>query len=82
LLSGDLMLPRETMENLPTAVSLRPDGHDAERLVAEHRERIITLEADGLPSEDVDGLWDVLGDILAEMKRHQALIIPDAMSRG
>jgi hypothetical protein len=55
------------------------DGIDAERLVAEHRERIIKLEADGLPSEeDVDGLWDALGDILAEMKRHQALVSPDA----
>jgi hypothetical protein len=83
LMGGDfLMLPRETMENRAPADPLRLDGIDAERLVAEHRERIVKLEADGLPSEDVDGLWDALGDILAEMKRHQALISPDAMSRG
>jgi hypothetical protein len=65
-----------------TADSLRLGGFDAERLVAEHREMIIRLEADGLPSEDTDALWDVLGDILAEMKRHQALVTPDAAPRA
>ena len=47
---------------------------NAERLLAEHRERLIALEAHGLPSEDADRLWDAMGDILAEMKRHKGLI--------
>ena len=51
-------------------------GHDVERLIAEHRERIISLEADGLPSDDANALWDALGEILTDMKRQQALINP------
>ena len=66
------------MDNGP-ANALRLDDLDAERLVAQHREMIIRLEADGLPSEDGDVLWDVLGDILAEMKRHQAHIGPGTL---
>jgi hypothetical protein len=52
-------------------------GYDMERLVAEHRERIIALEAHGMPAEDADELWDVLADILAQMKRHQTLGGPE-----
>jgi hypothetical protein len=57
----------------PTLDSLLSNGHDPDRLIAEHRERIIALEAHGLPSQAADGLWDVMGDILAEMKRRQGL---------
>jgi hypothetical protein len=53
-----------------------PTDHDPERLIAEHRARIVQLEADGLPSEGSDVLWDVLGEILTDMKRQQALIHP------
>ena len=54
----------------PTPID--PKGRDPLRLIAEHRERIIALEAHGLPEEG-EGLWDVMGDILAEMKRQQEL---------
>jgi hypothetical protein len=49
------------------------DAQDAERLMALHRAQIIQLEAHGAPSEDLDELWDLLADILAEVKRHRAL---------
>ena len=48
------------------------DGVDTERLIAEHRGRIIELEAHGMPSEQANELWDVLAGILEEMKRHRA----------
>ena len=45
---------------------------NVEHLMAEYRERIIDLEAHGLPNGEA--LWDVMDTILAEMKRHQAPI--------
>ena len=54
------------------------DADSKERLVAKHRERIIQLEAHGAPFEDSDELWDVLEGILAEVKRHRAVIDPEA----
>jgi len=57
----------------PTPAFVPSNDQDAQRLLVEHRERIIALEAHGLPSEDADGLWNAMGDILAEMKRHQGL---------
>jgi hypothetical protein len=54
--------------------ALPSTNRDAQRLLADQRERIIALEAHGLPSKDADGLWDAMSDILAEMKRHQGLI--------
>ena len=56
----------------PTSLPLDPKVSDSLRLVAEHRERIIALEAHGSP-EDCDGLWDVMDAALAEMKRQQEL---------
>lgn len=56
------------------------DSSETERLVAEHRERIIELEAHGMAADELDKLWDVLADILAEMKRHQALGGPEGQS--
>lgn len=53
----------------PTLDALPSNAYDPDRLIAEHRERIIALEAHGLPSADSDGLWDVMGDILAQVKR-------------
>jgi hypothetical protein len=43
---------------------------DTERLLAEYRETIIKLEAHGSP-EERGALWDVLGAMLADMKRQQ-----------
>lgn len=53
----------------PTPPPSHSKGRDP---IAEHRERIIALEAHGSP-EDCDGLWDVMGAALAEMKRQQEL---------
>jgi len=50
--------------NTPPASSI-----NVEHLLAQYRERIIDLEAHGLPGGDA--LWDVMDGILAEMKRHQ-----------
>lgn len=61
------------MTNLTSGAS--ESGTDAERLVAEYRETIIKLEAHGLP-EERGALWDVLGNMLADMKRQQASIQP------
>jgi hypothetical protein len=58
----------------PTFNSVQ-NGTNAERLVAEYRETIIKLEAHGLP-EERGALWDVLGNMLADMKRQQASIQP------
>jgi len=52
-----------------------PNAIDSERLLAEYRETIIKLEAHGSP-EERGALWDVLGNMLADMKRQQALIQP------
>ena len=51
-----------------------PAGINVEQLMAAYRERIIDLEAHGLP--DGETLWDVMDTILAEMKRHQTPINP------
>lgn len=50
------------------------NGINVEHLLAEYRERIIDLEAHGLPGGEA--LWDVMDTILAEMKRHQPPINP------
>ena len=55
----------------PTPLPQDSNGRDPLRLVAEHRERIIALEAHGLPEGDAP--WDAMGEILAEMKRQQEL---------
>jgi hypothetical protein len=47
---------------------------DTHRILDAHRERLIELEADGIAADDAEGLWDVMAGLLAEMKRHQALI--------
>jgi len=47
-----------------------PNAIDNERLLAEYRETIIKLEAHGSP-EERGVLWDVLGNMLADMKRQQ-----------
>ena len=57
-----------------------PNDPDSERLVAEYRERIVKLEAHGLP--EGGALWDVLGDILADIKRHQPPTNPEDSSRA
>jgi hypothetical protein len=57
----------------PASEEPHVDTQDAERLMALHRAQIIQLEAHGAPSEDLDELWDMLADILAEVKRHRAL---------
>jgi hypothetical protein len=62
-----------------TSDAIVPSGTDAERLLAQYRETIIKLEAHGSP-EERDALWDRLGGILADMKRHQALIQPRGRS--
>ena len=46
-----------------------------ERLLAEYRETIIKLEAHGSP-EERGALWDVLDNMLADMKRQQSHIQP------
>jgi len=61
------------MDDLPRTNPLSSDIN-VEHLLAQYRERIIDLEAHGLP--DGDALWDVMDGILAEMKRHQAPINP------
>ena len=61
--------------------ALPPNGSDAERLVSEYRERIIELEAHGLPGEG-SALWRVLDDILADIKRHHPPDNPDDASRA
>ena len=54
---------------------------DAERLLAEYRETIIKLEAHGSP-EERGALWDMLGTMLADMKRQQTSIqTPETPSR-
>ena len=58
----------------PTLDTLPSNAYDPDRLIAQHRERIIALEAHGLPSEDADGLWNAMGELLADMKRQQGLI--------
>jgi hypothetical protein len=65
-------MTNQTSDALPNAV-------DTERLLAEYRETIIKLEAHGSP-EERDALWEVLGGILADMKRQQALIQPRGRS--
>ena len=60
--------------------ALPPNGPDTDRLVAEYRETIIKLEAHGLP-EERGALWDVLGDMLADLKRQQASSQPPDPSR-
>jgi hypothetical protein len=57
------------MDN-PAPAPVLPNGIDVERLIAEYREEIVKLEAHGLPAEH-GALWDVLGDILAEIRRCQ-----------
>lgn len=49
---------------------------DTHRILDAHRERIIELEADGMAADEVEELWDVMAGLLAEMKLHQALILP------
>jgi hypothetical protein len=61
-------MTNETSNALPNAI-------DTERLLAEYRETIVKLEAHGSPEERA-ALWDVLGNMLADMKRQQALIQP------
>ena len=56
----------------PTSLPQDSKVRDPLALIAEHRERIIALEAHGSP-EDCDGLWDAMGAALAEMKRQQEL---------
>jgi hypothetical protein len=56
------------------------EGIDIERLIAERRERIIELEARGMPAEGADELWDVLSGMLEELKRHQALAVTNVKS--
>lgn len=58
-----------------------PNAIDNERLLAEYRETIIKLEAHGSP-EERGALWDVLGNMLADMKRQQSsLQVPESPSR-
>ena len=64
----------QTSDALPNAI-------DSERLLAEYRETIIKLEAHGSPEERA-ALWDVLGTMLADMKRQQALIQPPSTLRS
>jgi hypothetical protein len=52
------------------------NGTDTERLVAEYRDRIIKLEAHGMPGE-AGALWDALDEILADIRRHQPITNPD-----
>ena len=57
-----------------------PNAIDSERLLAEYRETIIKLEAHGSPEEPA-ALWDVLGAMLADMKRQQSSNqTPDSLS--
>jgi hypothetical protein len=69
-----LRLSADNAMTQPVPTSLDSSGSDPLRLIAEHRERIIALEAHGLPPEQGEGLWDVMSDILAEMKRQQELM--------
>jgi hypothetical protein len=41
---------------------------NAERRIAEQRDRIIQLEADGFP-DDADQAWAMMKDLLAELQR-------------
>lgn len=52
------------------------NGTDTERLVAECRDKIIKLEAHGMPGE-ADALWDALDEILAGIRRHQPIAKPE-----
>jgi hypothetical protein len=59
------------------------DAPDTARLVAAHRERIIELEAHGMPTDAAaDELWTVLADILEELKRQQGVTGPETQSLG
>jgi hypothetical protein len=42
---------------------------NAERRIAEQRDRLIQLEADGFP-DDADMAWAMMQELLAEMRRH------------
>jgi uncharacterized protein YeeX (DUF496 family) len=48
---------------------------DAERRIAEQRDRIIQLEADGLP-DDADMAWAMMQELLSEMRRDPAKPVP------
>jgi hypothetical protein len=71
--SSSAFLPDSTMNNQPSSAR-PPTYHDVERLVAEYRERIVNLEAHGLPTDGDGAPWDVLDDMLADIKRQQAVI--------
>jgi hypothetical protein len=62
-----LFFQDSTMDDQPFTA---PAGINVEHLMAKYRERIIDLEAHGLP--DGEALWEVMDTILTEMKRHQA----------
>jgi hypothetical protein len=57
------------MDDQPTTPPVS-SAINLEHLMAVYRERIIDIEAHGLP--DGGALWDVMDSILAEMKRHSA----------
>lgn len=48
---------------------------NAERRIAEQRERIIQLEADGLP-DDAEMAWAMMQELLAEMRRDPVRRVP------
>jgi hypothetical protein len=75
-----LLQRRAMQEQRPNTPLL--DASDTARLVAAHRERIIELEAHGMPADAADELWDVLADILAELKRQKAVTAPETRSPG
>ena len=68
---------KSSVMNTPSLGARSLAGLDMERLLEEHRERIVELEANGIPSNDAQELWDALAGMLAEMKRHQAVVGPD-----
>jgi len=71
---SDIAMTNQNSEDLPSAI-------DSERLLAEYRETIIKLEAHGHP-EERGALWDVLGNMLADIKRQQSMSQPpDSLSR-
>jgi len=73
--------PRVRVPPLLRIIAMTAEPSDVERLLAQYRETIIELEAHGSPDER-GTLWDVLGAMLADMKRQQSLIQPtDTPSR-
>lgn len=62
--TGSTSMSNQDFQNpLPTAL-------EAERLIAACRQKIIELEAHGLPDKQ-GAPWDVLDDILADIRRHR-----------